>query len=312
MADTIRLTKILGIRYLWVDALCIIQDDNADKSNQIALMSAIYGCAYLTVVAASGNDADAGLPGMRPGTRFKKQEEIAIKFSQKVTAAESQSTDVESEISLLTTLNPLRLPSTHYLDATTWSTRGWTMQERVLSRRNLIFTPEQVFWVCNSATFCEESYFEHPIKFHRFHRSASELTLQIPFRNFYDSTDLVDRFWSQYQDLVCRFTQRKFTYEGDVHDAFSAILDGLGNVQGETFIWGMPRSRFELALSWKAFYGQRRRRQLSTLPMTPLNVRVAFPSWSWMGWIGETWVSVRDNRAELGYDITSRTLCRIT
>jgi hypothetical protein len=165
----------------------------------------------------------------------------------------------------------------------------------VLSSRTM-----QVFWVCNEATFCEESYFEHSVRFNRFHGSALELTLQRSFRNFYDSEDPQDRFWAQYQDFVRRFTRRRFTFDGDVHDGFSAILQAMSGLSNERFLWGLPRSRFEIGLSWTTFPGQYRRTELSTLPMTSKNMKVSFPSWSWMGWVGEAWVSVGDDRAELG------------
>jgi len=55
----------MGERYLWVDALCIIQDDSMDKEWQIARMGSIYSSAVFTIVAACGVDADAGLPGVR-------------------------------------------------------------------------------------------------------------------------------------------------------------------------------------------------------------------------------------------------------
>ena len=174
------------------------------------------------------------------------------------------------------------------------------MQERVLSRRVLVFTQEQVFWVCNEANFCEESYFEHSNLFIRFHGSALEPTLQRSFRNFYESEDPQDRFWAQYQDFVKRFTRRSFTYDGDIYDGFSGILQAMAKLSRQEFLWGLPRQRLELGLSWGTFTGQVRRLNLSTLPMTKKNIQVPFPSWSWMGWLGEAWVSVGDDRAELG------------
>ncbi|KAF8542665.1 heterokaryon incompatibility protein-domain-containing protein [Trichophaea hybrida] len=59
--DAIVLVGLLGQRYLWVDAVCIIQDDDTDQAVQISSMNIIYGASHLTVVAASGSDAEAGL-----------------------------------------------------------------------------------------------------------------------------------------------------------------------------------------------------------------------------------------------------------
>ncbi|KAH9950034.1 hypothetical protein B0H21DRAFT_724460, partial [Amylocystis lapponica] len=63
----------LGERYVWIDALCIVQDDPADKAAQIPVMDLVYGNVLLTIFAASGNTADAPIPGLRPRARTQQQ-----------------------------------------------------------------------------------------------------------------------------------------------------------------------------------------------------------------------------------------------
>jgi hypothetical protein len=70
--DAMEAVRELHLRYLWVDSLCIIQDDvgeGGSKMDAISKMDIVYGAAYLTIMAATGGDANAGLPGLRPGTR---------------------------------------------------------------------------------------------------------------------------------------------------------------------------------------------------------------------------------------------------
>ena len=62
----------IGQRYLWVDALCIVQDDSNSKETQIKHMGSVYHAALFTIIA-SGRDADAGLPGVREGSRNEVQ-----------------------------------------------------------------------------------------------------------------------------------------------------------------------------------------------------------------------------------------------
>ncbi|KAL7800319.1 heterokaryon incompatibility protein domain-containing protein [Trichoderma ceciliae] len=289
--DAILLTDSLGIVHLWVDALCIVQDDDADKKIQIGSMGQIYGFALLTVVAASGSSVHSGLPGLRADTRSLSQEEVIVSSSLGTDGAGN----AIPGLSLMTTLDPLYNPNEHYLERTPWNGRGWTMQERVLSRRVLVFMPEQVYWICREATFCEESYFENDLlRFHRFHEAATERTLRRNFRNFYETDELDMQFWKTYQNLVATYTRRDFTCQGDVFDGFFAVIQGLSTLSGDEFTWGLPRSHFEQGLLWTSFSGVRRRQDFSTLPMTSLHVKVPFPSWSWMGWIGEASVCIDD------------------
>ena len=73
VADLTNLAARLGERFVWVDLLCIIQDDEADKKLYIPQMGAIYSSALVTVVASGMNGAQDGLPGVRPDARPRSQ-----------------------------------------------------------------------------------------------------------------------------------------------------------------------------------------------------------------------------------------------
>jgi hypothetical protein len=291
--DAMELCRRLGIQYIWVDALCIIQDDENDKADQLKAMSHIYRCASFTIVAASGQDAGAGLPGLRPGTRYFQQEEVLV----------AQATEPKPALSLMTTCNPKSSVKVHYLEETKWNTRGWTFQERYLSNRCLVFTEEQVYFSCNEAIFCEESYSEYgPPYLQPFENSGSELSLNA-HQQYTEPTDASDRLWRRYRAVVERYTRRNLGFQGDVYDAFKGLEKALLDMYGERLklLWGLPCERLSMALTWDTFSGQVRRKARSTLRMTDLNRHVTFPTWSWMGWVGETHLSVTDDRLELGY-----------
>jgi hypothetical protein len=65
IADAIVLVRTLHMRYLWVDALCILQDNVEEMQTQIKCMGYLFKCSFLTIAAAAGDDAWAGLPGVQ-------------------------------------------------------------------------------------------------------------------------------------------------------------------------------------------------------------------------------------------------------
>jgi hypothetical protein len=62
--DATELTRLIGEDYIWIDALCIMQDDVEERTNTLQAMHRIYEEAVMIIVAASGENADAGLPGL--------------------------------------------------------------------------------------------------------------------------------------------------------------------------------------------------------------------------------------------------------
>lgn len=133
------LTETLDYQYLWVDALCIIQDDRADKEAQLHLMDRLYKPAILTIAASAGDEVWSGLPGALPRSRSSPQSTEVINGITFVAASKGYIRAIESAV---------------------WSKRAWVLQERNLSSGLLVFTPRQVFWECNKATWSEELQLE--------------------------------------------------------------------------------------------------------------------------------------------------------
>ena len=78
LSDALQLVELLGFRYVWFDVLCIVQHDTAERVHQISRMAAVYLNASPAVAAAACLDCEAGLPGLRPGTRFREQQEVVV------------------------------------------------------------------------------------------------------------------------------------------------------------------------------------------------------------------------------------------
>ncbi|KAI0456154.1 heterokaryon incompatibility protein-domain-containing protein [Xylaria acuta] len=134
--DAMVLTLRLGFRYLWVDRHCIDQNNEVNKARDLAIMDHIYENATLTIVAMAGSDDTYGLPGMGTEPIVSRNEP-----SQAILAGHT-----------LVSLNPDILTSVRNSE---WSTRAWTFQEALLSRRCLLFTPDQVYFICRTTYWSE-------------------------------------------------------------------------------------------------------------------------------------------------------------
>lgn len=256
IVDAMQLIQRLGLRYLWVDALCIKQDDFSDKEEQIARMGSVFQSALFTIIAASGSDCDAGLPGIRSGTRFKQQRLVSA--------------------GNITLLSSVQHPYEKILTPETskWSRRAWTFQEELLSRRRLIFTDEQVWWRCPCATWCEQSQLETEDATGFL---SSGQTVELSLKERYSKLRPKGYF-----DLVSEYAQRELSYPSDALNAFKGILSILTDYSNEQFFWGFAISSFERQLYWWAGKAKVR---------TPL-LAECLPTWSWVDWEGE--ISFRD------------------
>ncbi|KAF1992900.1 HET-domain-containing protein, partial [Amniculicola lignicola CBS 123094] len=120
--DAMFVVEAVGERYLWVDSLCILDDDEVEFKEMIHKMDTIYKSASFTIIAAGGEDADFGLPGLYPGSR-------SIQYS----------TGSIDGVGLLSTEKNMRL------DLSPWAKRGWTYQEYQFSTKALVFVDDRVF-----------------------------------------------------------------------------------------------------------------------------------------------------------------------
>jgi hypothetical protein len=133
--ESIELVRYLGVRYIWVDSLCIVQDSRDSLELNLNMMDQIYGNAHFTLCAADNPDATAGLVALdRSNLSETSKIPVPTRLKQRI---EEYSPGVRLMVSQL---------AESYVRKTRWSSRAWTFQERVLSTRCLIFAQGQVFF----------------------------------------------------------------------------------------------------------------------------------------------------------------------
>ena len=151
LVDAVHITCAIQVQYLWVDSICIIQDDIEDWAKEAEKMADIYLGAYLTIAADSSRDSYAGIFNHAFGSKAHFD---GLEFSG--------ITDVDEGGATTTLLLYSEGPEDQWFDTienSTLSRRGWCCQESILSPRILHFTDTQLFWECCHCVRSEDGYF---------------------------------------------------------------------------------------------------------------------------------------------------------
>jgi hypothetical protein len=157
--DAVEICDHLEIQYLWIDALCIIQDPEEDWGRESASMGQIYKDAALNIAAADGENGHSPIlwkrriDYLRPievDNNWTSESMAFLHDLPKVTISRGSCTLIEAEISQN---EALRSPLNQ---------RGWVLQERIFSKQVLKFGAEQVFWQCQRLDACDMYQFRIP------------------------------------------------------------------------------------------------------------------------------------------------------
>lgn len=253
IADVMELCRGVGQRYLWVDSLCIIQDDLQEKMRLIHGMDRVYENASLTIFAVSGRHADARLPGIGRRRGLWRERVHTIETRASIIA-----------------IATARISLEEHIRSSYWYTRGWTYQEQALSERRLYFTSDEVFFRCPQCTRREgyaEEEFEictsrtgPPLWGRSSVPTALDLSASVPRLD--DATTFSRHVL--FRLSISDYTRRNLSYPEDVLNAFAGVYPrftsktlpepGIVAVQGiplslmpQSLLWFVPESRITSA-----------------------------------------------------------------
>ncbi|KAK4554683.1 hypothetical protein LTR86_008185 [Recurvomyces mirabilis] len=237
IADAINLCLSLGRRYLWIGRLCIVQDNAERKSGQILAMDKVYGAAELTIVACAEG---VGLPGI--GGTLRRSSVVSLPRFAHATRIVMQGFD-------------------QAVAHSTWNSRGWTFQERLLSKRLLFIMDDAFYFTCQQARFHELS---GPFKAY-----DGTTTNHGP-----NSVLAVDDMRAYLQ--CCEvYAARELKYDGDILGAFQDISNAIGRQLRSRMLYGVPEKYLVTSLLWTAEGKHQRRWACPDIP-----------TWSWAAWKG--------------------------
>ncbi|KAI3332232.1 HET-domain-containing protein [Xylariaceae sp. AK1471] len=205
--NAIELVHKMNIEYLWVDALCLVQDDREDMDIGINAMSIIYEHAYFSIIAADGLNADSGLPGIRP----RKVNQVTAEVIPGVTLTGSY--DAYS-----------------YLIEEHYSSRAWTFQEYQLSRRKLIFLGSMVHYQCMEGSWSED---------------REELQISSEIRFGVPSPTKANQNFLSFAGILQRYCTRQATYQHDIVNAVISVYHKIVGRTHGGHIFGIPAVAFD-------------------------------------------------------------------
>lgn len=272
----IKISASLGFKYLWIDSLCILQDDKEDWARESVKMGAIYESAWLTIAAAAAPDGTYGcFPSVEKPIEYQlstldESSQLMTVYSRKVHSP------TDARDNLLKVNNTLPLFQ-----------RAWVIQERLLARRILYLFEDEMAFECATNARCECSgpstdevmqryqgieYAGFKYKFHGLlnqwysHRNFKEILLFKP-------TGILE-VWDH---MVNQYTRRQLTFDSDRLPALAGVARKVyeTGALGRYFA-GLWEGRFAECLLW---YVSVTTPQLCPLP--PDNHPSTAPSWSW-------------------------------
>lgn len=265
LRDAITVTQNLGFSYLWIDALCIVQDSQRDWEEQSMEMGLIYGNSSVTIAAASSAGAENGIFNSRS---VSQSQILSPNISISTYTSEGRLSTLfafqwrDHQGSRESEESPQQLrdgPLVH---------RGWAYQERLFSPRTLHYTSEQLFWECRECYLAEDSLYTQPYA----RGTIQGYTVSGRLRNLRHRTPeqvVFETLFQWYTYIIPAYTERLLSRSKDRLPAVSAIAKAIHETTGAEYHAGLWLHTSQYGLGWQV-----------TEPATkPAEYRA--PSYSW-------------------------------
>jgi hypothetical protein len=230
--DAIVVARALGIRYLWIDSLCICQDDYNDWEREAAKMGSVYSNSYLTISITGAKVGTIGCFVRRSPKGYVKIAHTSKDGTQGDLLAFILSFGYEAFNSEYITMDEEPL-----------SDRGWCFQERVLSRRIVHFATDHMYFECMEG-FRGESGLYLSRRYNRVHGSGDSY---LPRQCIHSTNSVMDEWYA----LLWGYCSRKLTKDSDKLPALSRIAEFFSERLNDQYIAGIWRKSMIEGLLWQ-------------------------------------------------------------
>ena len=256
--DAIAVTRYLRLQYLWIDSLCIIQDDREDWKTESASMANIYANSFLTIAATSAMGAASGF-----------LTDAGNILAQVADGGGGGNGDKGYDVRVRADIHhPLFEGSTDgrgrnlfwSLDHWPLLKRGWIFQERMLSPRVLHMGRPEMIWECNKEMKCEcgvldSNEGQKAIFWKKIASLRSSLSFEehIPSANSFGDDGPPDEFDSLWWDIIRTYTHLDLTYHSDKLPALSGLTKIMKSARPRNeYLAGLWSDKLLPGLLWRA------------------------------------------------------------
>lgn len=257
--DAIRVTRELKIRYLWVDALCIIQDSlDDDWPREAGRMPEIYKNAVVTISAAAATDSSQGFLQHRQSVLMSQMQACRLpvyKFgSENGEDEDEDATDAENIGEVFLTQDAELGYNIKDFEEENINTRAWTLQEMWLSPRLISFGSGLPQWIClkHERTYGVDEITpryswdkEHQVRRQIFTEADKSIVVRDE-QNQLDRSDYV----RQWVNLFINYSRRKLTVKTDKMAAIAGIAKEFAKLMKDEYVAGLWRSSLPESLLW--------------------------------------------------------------
>lgn len=244
LLDAILTTRKIGLKYVWIDSLCIIQNDPKDKKSEISNMREIFKLASVTIVAANAANAHDGFLGLR-----ETPPPIALKLpllcpNDKLGTIMLTSDDAVSQSTY----------ADDYISCNPIEYRAWTLEEKLLSQRLILYCSTNLRWLCKTKAAFD---------------GGGLCFSRGPWTGLWDGRDPAEG--QSWQMIIEDYSSRALTHPRDKLLAISGMAQEFVSDKTDQYLAGLWRSTLLRDLLWYP----------SHAPAKELSSKYRAPSWSW-------------------------------
>jgi hypothetical protein len=259
--DAILFIRALGLQYIWIDSLCIVQDDKDDWKNESQKMGNVYSSAYITVVPVSTVSAHDGFLHRRQLVNRP------VKITHTTVGSKPEFDHFYVDLPPIT-----YIMKTHDIQNSVWNSRGWTFQERLLSKRLLYFTAYQLYFECQGSCWMENNT---PPDLLRMIGNQPWVGVNTILAQIYsDIQGTIPDEW--YLDWVEQYTQRQLTKPSDRLPALEGLARVISVPVSDLYIHGLWANDLARGLLWR----------LKNNSSSKIVAEIHTPTWTWARWQG--------------------------